>query len=135
MRRRFSRKPPACADWAPGDGIDPRLDQDAGRRRAVNRKALQLCEQVAHTLTGVLAGECSDDRLRDLLVQSVQPAPDSTRLLVTVYPGPAAQAFDVEEIVESLHRARGMLRSKVANAIHRKRTPELVFQVLNETAR
>src|SRR5207302_1030388 len=80
MRRKFARKPPPCADVGPGDGLDPRLDEMFTPRRAANRKALQLCAQIAHTLGSVLSGECGDDRLRDLLVESVEPAPDSTRL-------------------------------------------------------
>ena len=53
-----------------------------------NRKALQLCAQVAQTLGVVLAGECGEDLLRELFVTSVVPAPDSSRLLVMIA-GPA----------------------------------------------
>ena len=132
MRRRFARKPPPCADMGPGDGLDPRRDDMSTPRRVVNRKALQLCAQVARTLANVLSGECGDDRLRDLLVESVQPAPDSTRLLVTVYPGPAFAASDTEPVLRALYGATGMLRGQIARAIHRKRVPELVFQVLGD---
>ena len=69
----------------PDDGVDPRFDEISRRGRVVNRKALQLCRQVARTLTGVLAGECGDERLRDLLVESVQAAPDSTLALKCEY--------------------------------------------------
>jgi ribosome-binding factor A len=115
-----------------GDGQDPRRDDRWTARRVVNRKALQLCAQVARTLAGVLSGECGDDRLRDLLVESVQPAPDSTRLLVTVYPGPAFAAGDTEPVLAALYGAMGLLRGQIARAIHRKRVPELVFQVLGD---
>jgi ribosome-binding factor A len=80
----------------------------------------------------VLSGECGDDRLRDLLVESVQPAPDSTRLLVAVYPGPAFAAGDTESVLRALYGATGMLRAQIARAIHRKRVPELLFQVLGD---
>ncbi|HEV3446065.1 MAG TPA: hypothetical protein VG099_15595 [Gemmataceae bacterium] len=132
MRRRFARQPPPCAETGPGDGVDPRLDDTFTPRRVVNRKALQLCQQVARTLASVLSGECSDDRLRDLLVESVQPGPDSTRLLVTVYPGPAFAAGDTESVLRALYGATAMLRAQIARAIHRKRVPELVFQVLGD---
>jgi ribosome-binding factor A len=131
MRRRFARKPP-CAEIGPGDGVDPRLDNTFTPRRVVNRKALQLSGQVARTLASVLSGECGDDRLRDLLVESVQPAPDSARLLVTVYPGPAFAAGDTESVLRALHGATAMLRAQITRAIHRKRVPELVFQVLGD---
>src|SRR2546428_6315889 len=124
MRRRFSRPPPPCAELGPDDGVDPRTLHVPIRRRAVNRKALQLCGQIARTLGCVLAGECCDDRLRDLLVESVRPAPDSTRLLVSIYPGPSARSADPGLILASLDRAAGMLRGMVAAAIHRKRVPQ-----------
>jgi ribosome-binding factor A len=132
MRRRFARQPPPCADIGPGDGVDPRLDHPFMPRRVVNRKALQLCAQVARTLATVLSGECGDDRLRDLLVESVQPAPDSTRLLVTVSAGPAFAAGDSASVLRALYGATAMLRVQIACAIHRKRVPELVFQVLGD---
>ena len=50
-----------------------------------NRKALQLCGEVGRTLSQVLAWESGDDLLRDVVVDSVTPAPDSSRLLVIVY--------------------------------------------------
>ena len=66
MKRRFSRKPPPpCAELGPDDGIDPGTLRPADRHRVTNRKALQLCEQIAHTLGSVFAGECADDLLRD----------------------------------------------------------------------
>src|SRR6185369_5128262 len=85
-RRRFFSKPPANLTLEPGegDGHDPRFDPRQSCKVG-NRKALQLCRQVEHALSMALEG----DVLRDLTVQSVMPAPDSTRLLVTlVYHGP-----------------------------------------------
>lgn len=76
--------PPLAAERGPDDGIDPRtLPRHTGGKVA-NRKALQLCRQVEQTLGSLLAGGCGDAVLRDMLVQSVVPAPDSTRLLVTL---------------------------------------------------
>jgi ribosome-binding factor A len=91
-----------------------------------NRKALQLCAQVAQTLASVFA-ECSDDVLRDLTVQSVVPAPNASRLLVTVEPALAR----TDLLAEHLHRARGRLRGEVAAAINRRRMPDLVFRIAN----
>ena len=48
-----------------------------------DRKAFQLCHQVAETLEEVLA-ECGDGVLQALRVLDVEPAPDASRLLVTV---------------------------------------------------
>lgn len=117
-----------CDAPGPEDGVDPRVVSRHGPRKVKNRKALQLCGQVERTLAWVLQGECGDDLLRDLLVASVVPAPDSTRLLVTVYPGPAAGTAP-GDFLERLHRAYGKLRGEVAAAIHRKKVPELIFRV------
>ena len=91
-----------CAEPGEEDGLDPRLEARrsgrGGRSRhagggpafgpgsaapPVDRKAAQLCRQVAVTLDEVLA-ECGDGVLRDLHVVDVEPFPDASRLLVTV---------------------------------------------------
>jgi ribosome-binding factor A len=100
---------------------------DPDTRKVANRKALQLAAQVAETLSQVLQGECDDEVLRDLLVMSVVPAPDSTQLLVTVSLAPSAGTVSTAEVMEHLQKARGKLRSEVALAIHRRKTPELLF--------
>ncbi len=43
---------------------------------------MQLCRQVAVTLDMVLSGECRDELLQSLRVESVQPAPNASRMLV-----------------------------------------------------
>ncbi len=133
--RRFQRKPPSglAADFAAGDGSDPRLEQWEGERSgAANRKALQLAAQVERTLVQVLAGECGDEVLSDLRVESVQPAPDSGHLLVVL--SPVDSTLALETILTHLARAGGRLRSEVAKAIYRKKTPELHFQITRRDA-
>ena len=123
--RRFSDKPPAdlCSEWTAEDGIDPRLVPKRPPGKVTNRKTLQLCRQVERALSVLLEGEM----LRDLTVQSVVPAPDSSRLLVMfVYHGPEA----VAEVLAALHGSYAKLRSAVAASIHRRKTPELSFEVL-----
>ncbi len=125
-KRRFSRKPPAdlCAEPASEDGIDPRYLPRGTPGRVGNRKALQLCRQVEHALSVALEGEV----LRDLTVQSVQPAPDSSRLLVTFsHQGPGL--FEPSEILAALDDARAKLRGIIAAAIHRNKTPDLAFHI------
>jgi ribosome-binding factor A len=126
--RRFNRKPPPlelCAEPDADDGIDPRYLPRYPAGKVSNRKALQLCRQVAHALGLALAG----DVLRDLLVQSVLPAPDSSRLLVTfVYHG--SSVISSQAILEILESQRARFRCAVAEAIHRKKTPDLTFHVI-----
>lgn len=116
----------SCAEVGAGDGCDPRLDRREWSAKVPNRKALQLCTQVARALMGVFA-ECGDDALRDLLIESVTPAPNSSRLLVTVLP---AAPIEPAVVLEHLERARGKLRSEAVAAIHRRRAPDLLFRVL-----
>lgn len=85
---------------------------------------MQLCGQVRDALHGILAG-CADGVLQQLAVVSVEPAPNTGRLLVTV------RANGVEPFVasERLGRANGMIRSEVAAVISRRYAPELAFRV------
>ncbi|HEY1064823.1 MAG TPA: hypothetical protein VGE52_01880 [Pirellulales bacterium] len=92
------------------------------------RKANQLCSQVERTLNYVLSGECDDDVLRDLVVDSVIPAPDDKHLLVTLAPLPASGDLDATVVLAHLARARDLLRREVAASITRKRVPELSFR-------
>ncbi len=120
-----------CSDIRPDDGVDPRtFFRKSSGRKATNRKALQLCGAIARTLSQVLAWECGDDLLRTVEVQSVEPAPDSTRVLVTVVMQVWEDGMNAGQLTEHLNRARGRLRAEVAAAIHRKRVPELVFRVV-----
>jgi ribosome-binding factor A len=138
-----------CAEPGEEDGLDPRLGMRrsgrGGRTRhpgggpafgpgsaapPVDRKAAQLCRQVAVTLDEVLA-ECRDDVLRDLHVVEVAPFPDASRLLVTVSavdagaPGSPAP----EAVLEHLQHAGGHLRREVASAVTRRRAPLLVYRL------
>lgn len=119
-----------AAEIGPEDGTDPRRDHD---RRDVHgkpssRKAHQLCGQVRHALLVILPG-LADEVLRNLTVVSVEPAPHTGRLLVTVA-GPApADATDPHAVSTHLLRAAGLIRSEVARAVHRRKAPELVFDV------
>jgi len=100
-----------------------------------NRKACQLCRQVAQTLDEVLA-ECGDAVLQGLRVASVEPFPDASRLLVSVAsivekPG---KAVKVGSVLDHLHRASGHLRCEVATAVTRKRAPVLIYRLAEPTA-
>jgi ribosome-binding factor A len=99
-----------------------------GDRSQLGRKTLQLCGQVRQALHGILSG-LADEVLQNLLIVSVEPAPHTGRLLVTVAaPGPA-DATDRAVAVEHLNRAAGLIRREVAAAVHRRKAPELVFRV------
>ena len=94
--------------------------------RRASHKAAQLCRQAMQALSLALA-DSSDDLLRELTVMSVDPAPDVSRLLVTVAPAAWAAGTDVAAILARLNAAAPWLRREVASFITRKRAPELSF--------
>jgi len=100
------------------------------RPQRIDRKTLQLCGQIADTLNYVLSGELDDDVLRNLYVESVRPAPDASRLLVSVAPLDAADANRADQILQKLLIHTPRIRSEVAQSIHRRKTPELSFVVV-----
>lgn len=124
--RKYARA--LCADVRPDDGIDPRELAKEGRHRGKPaHKTRQLCSQVADTLGDVLAGQGGDDILLSLHVVSVVPAPDVSRLLVTVGSLPG-EGLDPFEVIEHLKRAAPRLRCEVAAAITRNRAPMLAYR-------
>jgi len=125
-RRRFATA--YCDILGPDDGVNPRDEKRVHARPVRNRKALQLCRQVVETLALVFAG-CADPVLNDLLVVEVRPAPDSSRMLVLVHSA-TEPGLPTSQVREHLERACGMLRREVARSIHRRKTPELTFDVL-----
>jgi len=97
---------------------------------AADRKTLQLCRQVEQTLHLVLSGECPDEVIQSLLVESVTPAPNASQLLVSVRQAASDEPVSTSEILARLAEFEGPLRFAVASAITRKRAPKLLFQVL-----
>jgi len=112
------------------DGVDTRT---SGHSSDPSRSALHddgLCSQVAETLGLVFAGGGDDERLLDLGLLSVEPAPTVSRLLVKVYPLPGSPRRSVPEICSVLKAARPFLRREIAEAISRRKIPELAFEVV-----
>jgi len=104
-------------------------DPFADERGLDKRKLRQLCRQVERALSCALGDEGAGDVLLELVVHDVLPWPNASRLLVAVAPSAPDAAIDRDRILEHLDAQRGALREVVADAIHRKRTPELCFEV------
>jgi ribosome-binding factor A len=123
-----------CAEVGDDDGQNPRDDhKDGGSGLKESRKARQLCRQVAETLDWVFSGNSPDDLLRSLHVASVEPAPHTSRLLVTVVTDIPAESAEPKLILERLQQHAGRLRCEVAASINRRKVPTLVFQVISRT--
>ena len=123
------------ADGGAEDGADPRQFHDrrgrhkSGEPPGPGRKARQLCAQVRDALAGLLA-RSGDEAVRDVLVVSVEPAPNTGRLMVTVAGPSPTDVAGRAATAARLRAAGGWLRVGVAAAIHRRKAPELAFRVV-----
>jgi ribosome-binding factor A len=131
-RRQREQLRALCGEFHEDDGVDPRRYFKPDRQRDNdNRKSRQLCRQVQRTLDLVLSGETGNGLLRHLKIVSVLPGNDGSRLLITVSADVPSADFDRAQIEAQLAMVQGRLRSEVAAAITRRKTPNLMFQVLN----
>lgn len=113
------------------DGVDPReFFKLRSHRDKPDRKAQQLCRQVAETIDQILAGELGDAALNALRVASVVPAPDASRMLVTLVATEHDVPFDRVAVELKLAAVTGLLRSAVAAAITRRKAPSLSFVII-----
>ena len=88
---------------------------------AAARKLKQLCREVYRVLVQVWTEP-------GVFVVDVVPAPDGSRLAVQL--GLDA-GTDPAPVLDRLQRRKGYFRSEIAAAIQRKKTPELVFEVVS----
>jgi hypothetical protein len=93
-----------------------------------DRHTLQLCAQIAETLHLVLL-DSKDDDLRDLMVLEVLPLAGAGTLLVRLA-YPVQQSSDLPRVQQKLADSGKNLRNEIAMAITRRRTPEILFQVV-----
>ena len=114
-----------CAELGPEDGIHPRRLLDTRSRRAGNRKDRQLCKQIERALSLVLPD--LDSVLAELQILRVEPAPDSTHLLVIVAPCPGGPRPAEVEVAEALGQCATRLRYEASCAINRRRAPEISY--------
>ena len=105
-------------------------DPLADDRGLAKRKLRQLCRQVERAVTTALADDVADEVLLDLTVATVLPWPNASRLLVVVEPTSPDDEIDRDVILEHLRAVKPELRSVIAGVIHRKRTPELCFEIM-----
>lgn len=104
------------------------------RNKSIDRKTHQLCAQAQRSLAFLLEAECSDGDLQGLTVESVSPHPNASRLLVVLRQWDRSRILDFSAILKRLAEIKGYLRSELGTAINRKKTPDLVFEVLLEGA-
>lgn len=117
-----------CAELGAEDGVDPRYAKRQHARKKTPRKNLQLCKEAARIVALVLTGETQHPVLRDLLVLSVEPENAGASICITVGQYATDSWADETDVLAALNRVQGLLRSALAQALHRKHTPTLSFR-------
>jgi ribosome-binding factor A len=113
-----------------GGAIRPIFGDADGWGQKPDYKTAALCKQVRRAVSLALVGECSDPVLQELVVNDVLPAPNAGRLLVRLMLRARADGPGVVDVLQRLEKIEGLLRARVGEAIVRKRTPELCFDVI-----
>lgn len=122
------RRSPESHEPHSSDPGSARSGVDDNQRALASRKSAKLCAQIRRTLQLTLLGEFDDEVLQNLTVETVEPAPDDRRLRVLlVVPERTAEHLDRTEVEQRLEAARPVLIGAVADAINRRRCPQLVF--------
>jgi ribosome-binding factor A len=124
------RKPRRGGDVWPGQDQGPEQyfgEPDRARKR--NWKTEQLCKQVERAVALVI-GEWADDVLLGAAVAAAEPWPDAARLRITVVLASGRTSEHAQDAHKALTHAAGRLRAEIAHSIHRKRVPEIAFQVM-----
>lgn len=116
-----------CARLEEDDGVRPQRRPDQARSQTPTRKDRQLCKQVLRALNLAVLAESGSPVLRDVAFIAAEPAPDASRLRITVDASAVLERAGAAEVRAQLARATGFLRSQAAAAISRKRVPELTF--------
>ncbi len=98
-------------------------------------RAAAFRAQIERTLNQCFEAEIADPRLDPVLGFEVEANPSGSSLLVLVRTHPGAGFEDTRDVVEAIRAVEGFFRSRVAAAIHRKRTPPLTFVVLGPAER
>ena len=101
---------------------------DKGRRVGA-RKTMQLCTQVRRALELILM-EAEDELLEDVEVDEVVPTQDPGRLMAMFVAGERAARAGKAEVAARLEALRPAFVDEIAQTIHRRKVPELAFEVV-----
>ncbi len=93
------------------------------------RKQMQLAAQIGRSIEMTLVGECEDEVLQNLSVQSVEPA-TGNRMLVTLEVHPPGSERPREEVLALLESARPLIVRRATEDVSRRSLPELSFWVV-----
>ena len=128
-----------CAELRPEDGLTPlELKKQQQRQQLKDHppsqaRARQYCKAVHRALESGLSSAIGDERLKDVMIESVQPLHSGGSNLLVPVISPGMSPAEMPAMEQALQKASGLLRSVIATEIQRKRTPHLTFRVIPET--
>jgi ribosome-binding factor A len=122
----------SCEEFGPDDGLDPRefVKKYRSKPRKTCRKDLQLCGQIMRALSVILTS-CRDEVLQSLEVIDVAPAPNASRLLVTLGFAPSAESRDPLMALAHVEAASAKIRAELASEITRRKMPDLMYKMVD----
>ncbi len=94
----------------------------------VDRKAAQLCSQIRRALDFAIP-EALADTDWDAFVLEVTPAPNTSHLLVLLQTDNHLDEQDRQSLLREIIRRSGIIRTSVAQSIHRRKTPTFSFLI------
>jgi len=120
------------ADVRAGDGVDPREEKRQRLRTSSRRKPDIASERLSRQIFDALclSSLLADLGLGDFTVVNVVFAGRAGHYLVDVGPADPDAAYEPREVERILHEKKGQFRAEVAQAVNRRKAPELQFRVL-----
>lgn len=117
-----------CADWDEEDGVRPERKRERQKR---GFKPLQLCRQAEKALAFEWDDLVNRQITAGMNIEQVTPEENGGKLVLHVVYDPLRYASN-QIVLTELKEKHGYLRSIIAGMIHRKRVPELSFEVRPE---
>lgn len=77
-----------------------------------------------------LVSQVDDEVLYDVEVHDVVPTADPARMRVVFVAGETAAGHDKSQVLSRLEHARPAMVREIANSIHRRKIPQLAFEVI-----
>jgi ribosome-binding factor A len=139
-QKKKSSKDDAGKSQSDNERGDPRYDPRYDLRYAssptgtfsrgkIDRKAAQLCAQIRRALDYVIPEVLSETKF-DAIVLDVEPAPNTSHLLVILQAIGQLDASEIRELDFEIAQRAGSIRTAVAQSIYRRKTPTLSFRIV-----
>jgi hypothetical protein len=116
------------------DGIAPHLAAQKAKahshRGKPNHHVYQLCKQARQAIDAAIICDCGDPIFDDFTACWVDPTPGNSSNLLVTFGLREADPERLQHAYECLSHVATVLRMAVAEAICRKKVPQLRFQIL-----